>query len=118
MFRQNYYTLILVCWCSLSSGCVAYMEHQAASSQTGDPSAGGYFGYNQNKADVRLASMQAQRDSARQAARGTAREMTILQAQYADVQQQLKFVNDNAMKEALENETQQIKQAIVIATSN
>lgn len=118
MCRPTLRASTVVCWCALTTGCVAYMEQKAASRQTGDPNAGGYFGYNQDMADLRLASMQAQRDRARQAARGTSREMAVLQSQYAVVQQELQVVKDNAMKQALEAETNQIKQAIVIVTSN
>ena len=115
MYRQIFYPLILVCLCALNTGCVAYMEHQAASSQTGDPSAGGYFGYNQDMADARLASMQAQRDSERQAARGTAREADVLRGQYAKVQEELKQAKTNANIDALKKELNELGETISVS---
>jgi hypothetical protein len=115
MCRQIFYPLVLVCWCALSTGCVAYMEHQAASSQTGDPSAGGYFGYNQDMADARLASMQAERDSARQAARGTAREVSVLRGQYVKVQEEFKQAKTNANREALAKELNEIRETVSVS---
>lgn len=88
------------------------MEHQAASTQTGDPSAGGYFAYNQGMADARLASMQAERDSERQAARGTAREAAVLRGQYVRVQEELKEAKTKASREAILKETREISAAL------
>jgi hypothetical protein len=125
MCRQIIYALVLGFWCTYSLGCVAYMEHQAANAQTGDPSAGGYFGYNQDMADARLASMQAQRDSARQSARGTAREAAVLRTQLAEVKKQYKYEKNNALKEALKKEyldmekySLQMEETIISSTLN
>ncbi len=106
--------LLLLCLCALNQSCVSYMEHQAANSQTGDPNAGGYFGYNQGMADTRLANLQSQRDSARQEAAGTAREASLLRSQYSAIQRELNSAKNNAARDALVNETSKIRKQMIM----
>lgn len=113
--------IFLVVSCSLAfpSCIVAYKESQARKQgQTGDPNSGGYYGYSQELADQKTASMRRDLKSAEASRDARYAQVSRLRSQLASVRAQMAKTRDAKVLAALKAKENEISKQILAGSES